>query len=291
MSFAQVSQSTDFSYGKISEPSSLSVSNNEDFPAFKFPITSKIYYRELSHFQTKEGKGYFAKALQLDLKAAAIEQELTQLRKEYLASNNVSEKSSIGEEILQQEKNNYSASVESKKLKQQANKLEYAYWSNASSEEIEQFTKRNIPVEISYTQANNFDENALPNKASSITLYNKRSESKTAPKQEDLKNQTIYKIQVGRFTRTPKSIEEKFKKLGFIRRIEQQSTPEGKTLYTVGELNNYSDAKLMQAQLEKEGFEKTLVIAFKDGIEIEIDDNGNPINNDPTETITNTILR
>ncbi|MFV0522591.1 MAG: hypothetical protein ACK5MI_09245 [Mangrovibacterium sp.] len=265
----------DFTYGNITEPSSLSISNAEAVK-FSFPITSQISYTALSQFQTSEGKDFFKEALQLDERQRAIEKELNRLRKEYADSKSESGKKHIGEEILHQEEQSHKLYQESEKLKLKSNQLEYNYWVGADDKEVSIFVTNFMPKKVTYASINDYDDRNSLNAKSKYPIYNKRTDNKALVReQKGNDSKLVYKIQVGRYKTTPKSVADKFKKLSFIRRIDHQTNESGETIYTVGKLTNYEDAQQMQVQLEKEGFTKTKIIAFQGDNEVVVDADGN----------------
>lgn len=275
---AQTKDDSSFKYGSISEPNNLSIASSNDNTVFSFPITAQICYSSLSHFQTAEGKSLFQEATQLDNKQLKIEYELANLRQEYRSSDNAANQKYIGEEILQQEKQSYALYIQAKELKQKANELEYAYWLNAKQEEKDNFVSHFMPQEEVYAQLSDYaNDNLLT--GNNFTIYNKKVQTKTtSPQDSNKENQLVYKIQVGRYKNTPKSVQDKFRKLSFIRKIDKQTNSAGETIYTVGELSDFNDALQMQTQLEKDGFSKTKVIAFQGLVEVAINETGTPLN-------------
>lgn len=276
-SFAQTSSDADFSYGRIAEPVKQSEAARQHI-AFSFPITAQVIYTELSHFQTNEGRDFFRKALELESAQEKIEVELQRLRQEYAANAHSSNQKYIGDEILHQENESYATAEQIKELQGKANELECAHWAKASAEERAAFAAHFSPKTKIYAKASDYINNNPLNTASNYKRPSRQVELAAA--QEAADNQLAYKIEVGRYKVTPRSIQNKFKKLGFIRRIEQQRLESGETLYTVGELGNYADAQRMQKQLENEGFSRTKIIAFQGANEVKIDESGSPLSSD-----------
>ncbi len=272
LSFAQTN-SSNFTYNKVNEPV---ICPPAPHVPFCLPITSEIRYTSLTHFRNTEARDFFKQALSIDANQQKIETELVRLRQEYVDNANTNNQKYIGDEILKQEHDSYALLQKSKELKAKANQIEYDYWSKASEEELNTFVKQFMPKPNQETLATITAYKNGDYQQINPAIYNKKIEAKRAIEKQ-VNNNPVYKIQVARYKTTPKAVETKLKKLGFIRRIDQQVNSAGETIYTVGSLGSYEEAKQMQAQIEKEGFSKTKVIAFVNEIEIQLDQLGNPM--------------
>lgn len=274
-----LAQSSNFSYNNISEPKQLSSSNSDEISAFSFPITHQIYYSKLSHFQTIEGKQLFYESLQLEQKQLQLTRNINELRIEYASKSNTATQKHVADEILLQEKNAYTLQQEINSLKLKSNELEYNYWMSRSEQERNEFGQSFMPEAVAYAISSDYiNVNPLNTKLSYAISERVPTRIELEAERLAAENQLHYKIQVGRYKVIPKSVQAKFNKFSIIRRIDNISNDKGETIYTIGDLTDYNSAKLMQAQIETEGFSKTKIVAFKKNIEVLIDENGKEIN-------------
>ncbi len=255
-------QGGNFSHGSILEPINIDSENTQS--EIYFPVTSQICYTKLSNFTNAEAKSSYITCLKLEKLQNELYTETSILRTKYAECRNSAEKEKIATTLLNYENEALKTLQKINELKKEANNKEYAYWMNASTKQISDFIKQNKAAEEAIISNSNIDK-IIINTTNTTQKANQAKDNQT--KSESL----VYKIQVGKYKTTPQSVKNKFNKLSLIRKIDQYTNQDGYTIYTIGELYDFNDAKKMQEQLSQEGFEKTAIIAFQGGREIFID--------------------
>jgi hypothetical protein len=84
--------------------------------------------------------------------------------------------------------------------------------------------------------------------------------------EQETNDEIIYKIQLGAYSRgLPSYVKSQFKKLSYIRKIEDYTDGNGVVVYTTGNLITYDDALKMQNQIRQEGVEDAFVVPYFNG--------------------------
>jgi hypothetical protein len=231
-----------------------------------FVINGELTYVDSSHFRTLEGKQYYIDGKQKKNELEIRLKEVDELREKYAAAKSYDKKQEIGEKILTSENEIYSLQTESQELLAKAKKTEIEYWDSVSQEE-----KDNFLIELKA-----YSKSVIPNLheekpvidsstiiSSDILLANQQNQIQV---KETTRDELIYKIQLGAYSRElPNYVKNLFKKLSYIRKIENYTDDKGVVVYTTGNLTNYNDALKMQNQIRQEGVEDAFVVPYFNG--------------------------
>lgn len=226
-----------------------------------FIVNSEITYPDTSFFKTAKGLKFYsqqiAKQKELDEKTAHVDE----LRKKYGHANSYSEKKSLGELIINGETDIYKLQDETAELLTKARKAENDYWQKASDED-KSAIKESIKAysETAYHEVDQAEENISPVITSSV-LYEDVEPAVTEEKNK--KDELIYKIQIGAYSHgIPSYRKSLFKKLSYIRKIDNYTDEKGVVVYTTGNLTNYDDALKMQEQVRQEGVKDAFIVPY-----------------------------
>ena len=235
-----------------------------------FQVTTDIHYLKIGHFKNDSSIQSFVDGWVIEQKLKSILKQTNQLRDEY-ATVPESEKAALAEKILQLEKETYNLNIELNKQYQKARHNEISYWNNAASDEVSNF-RRNIRIlEDSIANASKVQYIENENVAIVLELPEEDLLDETEPVQQSELTGVVYKIQIGAYrNKPPQWVQNLFKKLSVIRKIDKYTDDKGITVYTVGELSSYNDAKQMRDQVRQEGVHDASIAAYKEGARISI---------------------
>jgi len=249
----------------------IPVSENEN-ETIKFQVNNEISYLNLSHFRTEEGKSLFKQgnAMQKELGLALIKTE--KLREKYNFTKNREEKKLLGQDILTLENKTYTLKREATQLLIQAKNLEYEYWQNASSSEIDAFAEELDQIKKAQETSHTEEKDSLVDSTTYINPDILLGEAQfITPVEEQKESDLIYKIQIGAYSRgLPAYIKRLYDKLSLIRKIENYTDENGIVVYTTGNLTNLEDAIKMQNQVRQEGVEDAFVVPYFNGKRISL---------------------
>ena len=249
----------------------IPVSENEN-ETIKFQVNNEISYLNLSHFRTEEGKSLFKQgnAMQKELGLALIKTE--KLREKYNFTKNREEKKLLGQDILTLENKTYTLKREATQLLIQAKNLEYEYWQNASSQEIDAFAEELDQIKKAQETSHTEETDSLVDSTTYINPDILLGEAQfITPVEEQKESDLIYKIQIGAYSRgLPAYIKRLYDKLSLIRKIENYTDENGIVVYTTGNLTNLEDAIKMQNQVRQEGVEDAFVVPYFNGKRISL---------------------
>lgn len=230
-----------------------------------FIIDGDLTYLDSTNFQTESGLVNYIEGKSKQKKLNIQLKEMNELRTIYGSTNSYSEKQEVGKKILSAETNNYKLQSETNKLLIRAKQAEIEYWQNASVSEKKAFINK-----LSKQQQSNEETNVIELAIDTTSYLNTNailatSESTTTVN-EGNEDELIYKIQLGAYSRgLPNYIKSLFKKLSYLRKIENYTDERGIVVYTTGHLNTYADALKMQNQVRQEGVEDAFVVPYFNG--------------------------
>ncbi|WP_346859830.1 hypothetical protein [uncultured Draconibacterium sp.] len=231
-----------------------------------FVINGELTYVDTSHFRTLEGKQYYIEGNKKKNELEIRLKEIKELREKYAASKSYDKKQEIGEKILTSENEIYSLQTESQELFANAKKTEIEYWESVSQEEKDNFLTELKAYSKSVSASFDSERPVIDSGtfiSSNILLANHQNQT---PTREAANDELIYKIQLGAYSRElPNYVKNLFKKLSYIRKIENYTDDKGVVVYTTGNLTNYNDALKMQNQVRQEGVEDAFVVPYFNG--------------------------
>jgi len=263
---------TDSLQNVLSEPDSLNM--KEDLASgmpIEFIINSQITYWNTANFRTQEAKKTFLEANAKQRELDSSLKKADELREDYPVATSENEKKIIGEEILSLENKSYKLKEEVTQLLERSRNLENQYWQNAPAQEMKKFKEE--AEEHAQIAANSEPQadttQAAPDTSVTIdpnVLLNNLDVNKVTPEQQPEKDELVYKIQIGAYSKgLPRYVERLFKKLSLIRKIDHYTDENGITVYTTGNLTNLEDAIKMQNQVRQEGVEDAFVVPYFNG--------------------------
>jgi len=233
-------------------------------PTIQFVVNPEITYLNESHFKTEDGLKSYNEGVKEQNKLNWITSETEELRKQYATSQLYTERQSLGEKILAGENEIYQLQTSTKESFLQAQKSENEYWETASIEEKQAFisTMKQMLNAKNTTELNEETDTTdiiapaiLLGEADIIT-----------PTENTTEDDLVYKIQLGAYSRgLPSYIKPLFKKLSYIRKIENYTDEKGVVVYTTGNLTKYEDAVTMLEQVKQEGVDGALIVPYFNG--------------------------
>lgn len=231
-------------------------------------IGSNISYHYTDDFQTEMGKNFFLKSDSSQMKLESVLQKINSLREKYKTEEVEQKKQIIAQDILALENETFHLEKEKTDLLYQAAMAENEYWQSKTEEEIATFNE-NQKKKMQIVNQIKTSQNARDTAKEEIIIpdflvlnEDEKPNFSDNPGEEEL----IYKIQIGAFSRgLPRYIERLYKKLSYIRKIENYTDENGVVVYTTGNLTNLEDAIRMQNQVRQEGVEDAFVVPYFNG--------------------------
>ncbi len=262
----------------ITEPEILPIEIPDELKEtiINFRVNSAISYLKISQFKTDEGQQAYIEGWLKEQELKNKLSETEKLRNSY-ASAFTNEKENLANKIIELEQETYQINREITNHYSKANQMESNYWESASSSEVEVIIKEITEIKDSIQAANTI-ATSLPDiqkEDISIQIVPQDSISlvisESTPETSNTTDIISYKIQIGAYSKTPPDwVQNLFKKISVIRKIDQYTDDRGVTVYTIGELNSYDDALEMQEQIRKEGISDAFVAAYKNNERITV---------------------
>ena len=253
-------------------PEQIKTTKIRPLKAINFQINSDIAYSQLEHFKTSEGKKFYLQGTRLSNKIDSLLQQSDSLRIIYDKSTSMDERNLVAERIMSAEQTTIQLKPESENYIANARQLEASYWNYAPQSEVDSF--RNVLNKISRMEEPQLIEDTKKTDSSldfdaSFLLLNQKIEPNA--KKETKKDELIYRIQIGAYSRgLPAYMDRLYKKLSVIRKIENYTDDKGIVVYTTGRLTNFEDAIKMQNQVRLEGIKDAFVVPYLNGKRISI---------------------
>lgn len=224
-------------------------------------ITSNVQFKHVSQFKSSEAQSEFAKAWLLDAEILKKNQQADNFRQKYRDTNDADKRSEIANQVFIIEESVLRKQKESKTLYLSAITTEAELWKSATNETINElnaankaFIEQYAPQQIVEVvgELEIVDEQLIP-------ITETESTEPTGPVLR-------YKVQIGAYSKgLPGYIETLFGKISTFRTIENYTDDKGIVVYTVGNLENLSDAKALQKQIRTEGVDGAFVVPYEDG--------------------------
>ena len=240
----------------------------------EFQVNSAITYFFDSQFQTDEGKTFFEQGNALKQELEQKIREANKLRENYSNEKNPAVKAELGEKILSLENDSYNLQSEINRQFSSARNAENQYWNSAGS-----IATYNFQVELEKIQS------ALKGETVNTEESRTQRDSVTVPPaavseffetnpaiSSNQNDKLVYKIQIGAYSRgVPAYRQRLYKKLSFIRKIENYTDEKGVVVYTTGNLSNLEDAEKMRNQVKQEGIQDAVVVPYFNGKRITLE--------------------
>lgn len=235
-----------------------------------FQINSTIKYLKVNQFKTESARIAFIKAWQMEQKLQLLQKETKQLRNTYNLAT-IDEQQLIANKILLQEKETYNTNDTIINSYTEARTNEIDYWQHKSPSEIKQFTEQIHFIEDSISRAKEAVRKEKLN-SEQLSVTTKNAVAKQKPTTDIIKDTGIsYKIQLGAYRKAPPQwVQQLFKKLAVIRKIDEYTDEKGITVYTVGKLKTYDNALQMRSQVRLEGVKEAFIAAYHNGNRITV---------------------
>lgn len=270
-------------------PTPASIPNELEIPTelsenlIEFIVARDIVYRTVDQFKTNDGKKWYIEGWQNSQQLKNTQQLINHLREEYRLAKTTREQEEIANKLLPLEPLSLQLKQASDNYFFKAREAEIAVWDEASPEDKEKLEEENQKI---ITQ--------LPNdKSEIIDELNEQEESTLElepfddedvivdidtikaplPTPNEPQDKLVYRIQIGAFSKgLPDYIDRLYKKLAVLRKIDNHTDERGVVVYTVGELNNFSDAVKLQGQIRQEGIKDAFAVAYLNGKRITLNE-------------------
>ncbi|MFW5756386.1 MAG: SPOR domain-containing protein, partial [Tangfeifania sp.] len=201
-----------------------------------------------------------------------------ELRDEYRNTDDAEKKAETGEQILTLENESYELREEATQLFSESRESENRYWQQAGRVAVHNFLVELDKMQrVLYPETAREETKTVENDTSlmiaAYDLFNIPGIENPRTQEKDQENELIYKIQIGAYSRgLPAYVERLYKKLSFIRKIENYTDEDGVVVYTTGNLKNLEDAIKMQNQVKQEGVEDAFVVPYFKGKRITLEE-------------------
>lgn len=237
-----------------------------------FQINSSIKYLKIDQFHNASSLQAYIQAWQAEQELNELLEKTNKLREEYNEAF-AEDKETIASRILSLEKEAYQRNQTINQNYFEARQNENAFWNEASPKTIQAFTNKINAMEDSIWQAREAKRIKDMEARKPVILPDSLVKNLLPEKPVTEDKGIIYKIQIGAYSKAPPGwVQDLFKKLRVIRRIDQYTDENGVTVYTVGELKSYKDALQMQSQVRTEGVKDAFVAAYKNGERISVNE-------------------
>lgn len=260
---------------EVTEPSSEIEEQKENVAdsLISFPVNAQVTYLKLSQFKSDEGKESFLQARKLEKELNEKLSQSKTLRDKYELSDELA-KAQLVDSILKLEQQTYQLNQQVADADQKANQLESSYWDKAGLQEIAHLQEQNQQIKDSIAKAEKplQEVEVQPTELLIIDATDSLAMDTLTVAPEPV-DEILYKIQIGAYRNTPPPyIQSLYKKLSVLRRIDQYKDENGVTVYTVGELKKYEDARQMLKQIKLEGVNNASIVAYKNKVRIPVEE-------------------
>ncbi|MGE4586092.1 MAG: type IV pilus biogenesis/stability protein PilW [Mangrovibacterium sp.] len=229
-----------------------------------FQINAGVRYLKIDQFIFDSSRKAFIKGWLIEQELDRKLKKLNALRSQY-AELSGETRDSLAQRMLQLEQETYRMNREAREAYQQANFREAEYWSKADTQEIQKLRMEVTRIKDSIrSEAEEPEERKTTEQLVLIPSDSLKTDSTGGITATD--HRVIYKIQIGAYRDDPpRWVQNQFRKLSVLRRIDRHVDEKGVTVYTVGQLNSYADAAQLQKQIRLEGIRNASVAAYLDG--------------------------
>jgi tetratricopeptide (TPR) repeat protein len=252
---------------------------------FNFQVNSQITYHRIDDFRSEAAKILFTKAWLASGRNDSIVTATDILRKAHEQTNDVTTRLSLVQRIVDAEQQSYQLLRDRDKYFEQAMVKESAYWEKAGENAVIEFVNENTRLEKAHDsllivqnknaekQAETIEKAAAAEKEAAEKAT-AASETKVEKEKPVIKENIIYKVQIGSFLNgkiTP-AFKALYAKLSKLRKIDDFVDAKKYKIYTIGNFVNYNDATTLKKQLVLEGVKGAFVVAYKNGEKIPVTD-------------------
>ena len=231
-----------------------------------FQVNAIVYYNYIDQFRTESSRNTFIQGWNTDKKLNLKLAELNDLRNKY-ASLIGAEQEAVAKNILALEQETMLMYQQVQETLQKANVQEAEYWNKADAVEVHNFRQKVIRVQDSLINARAKQRMILTEIKQPVVIIPDTlvADTTVVSKVTDI-SKVVYKVLIGAYKNAPpQSVQDSYKKLSVLRKIDKNVDESGITIYTVGELNSYEDADLLKTQIQQEGIKTASVATFLDG--------------------------
>ena len=231
-----------------------------------FQVNAMIYYNYIDQFRVESSRNTFIQGWNTEKKLNLKLAELNDLRNKY-ASLIGAEQEAVAKNILSLEQETMLMYQQVQEALQKANVQEAEYWNKADAVEVHNFRQKVIRVQDSLINARAQQRMILAEIKQPVVIIPDTLVADTTAVNEitDILK-VVYKVLIGAYrSAPPQGVQDSYKKLSVLRKIDKNVDESGITIYTVGELNSYEDADLLKTQIQQEGIKTASVAAFIDG--------------------------
>ena len=264
---------TPISNNLFTEPNeSLEIPEALKNTTINFPINASISYLSIDQFKTENGQQAFILGWVFDQELNGKLTETAELRETY-GTASPTEKEQLAGDILKLEQETYQLNRNIRSKYSEANEFENVYWGKASTSERNNFKQKIAQMHDSIEAATKTPIEVPATLPINISQKSAKETTEEIPQQESTVDNISYKIQIGAYSKSPPDwVQNLFKKISVIRRIDQYTDDRGITVYTIGELKSYKDALQMQNQIRQEGVSDAFVAAYKNNVRINVNE-------------------
>jgi hypothetical protein len=241
-----------------------------------FPVNAQITYLKIDQFKTARAREAYLESREMKTELDSLLKKSVELREQYDQTNDF-EKEELANSILTIEQETYRLNGEIARKEQLANQEEVAWWEHADKATISRFRElvQHLKDSIAESQKQQPVEIIVEEEAPMLLVAATDSlalDSLQTPVTEPANN-ILYKIQIGAYRNTPPEwVQQLFRKLSVLRRIDNYTDGQGVTVYTVGELKTYKDAQQMLKQIKLEGVNNAVIAAYKNSERIPVNE-------------------
>ena len=238
-----------------------------------FQVNAMVNYNYIDQFRFESSRNIFIQGWQTEKELNAKLEELNTLREQYAVLIGP-EQETLTTKILKLEQETMLLHQQVQETYQKANVQEAGYWNKANALEVHNFRQRTEHAQDSIVNAKAMQRMILAEIQLPVVIIPDTIAADTSvvvPVSTGPSN-IIYKVLIGAYKSAPPQwIQDLFKKLSVLRKIDKNVDESGITIYTVGELTSYDDANLLKEQIRQEGIKTATVAAFLNGKRISME--------------------
>jgi tetratricopeptide (TPR) repeat protein len=246
---------------------------------FNFQINSQLTYHKIEDFKSEAAKVLFTKAWLASMRNDSIMTATEVLRKAHEQTNNVTTRLSLVDRIVDAEQKSYELVRDREKYFEQARVKESSFWEKADAHLLSDFLNANLKREKEHDSTlialNRKAEKELQVKQDSENLDSKTIQAPVPPEEAQTPAENVvYKVQIGSFAggKVSTSFKSLYNKLSKLRKIDEYTDERKYKIFTIGNFAKYNDANTLKNQLKLEGVKGAFIVAYKNGIKIQVTD-------------------
>jgi hypothetical protein len=238
-----------------------------------------LTYHKIEDFKSEAAKVLFTKAWLASMRNDSIMTATEVLRKAHEQTNNVTTRLSLVDRIVDAEQKSYELVRDREKYFEQARVKESSFWEKADAHLLSDFLNANLKREKEHDSTlialNRKAEKELQVKQDSENLDSKTIQAPVPPEEAQTPAENVvYKVQIGSFAggKVSTSFKSLYNKLSKLRKIDEYTDERKYKIFTIGNFAKYNDANTLKNQLKLEGVKGAFIVAYKNGIKIQVTD-------------------